>query len=50
MKQYIPTWEETQNINTNMALYGLGVIKEDDDKFHEIVIPKLNNLWNSFGR
>lgn len=46
MKQYIPTWERSKNY-ANIACAWSWSYAKDDDKFHEIVIPKLNNLWNS---
>ena len=46
MKQYIPTWENSKYY-ANMACAWSWSYEKDDDKFHEIVIPKLNNLWNS---
>lgn len=46
MKQYIPTWESSKYY-ANMACAWSWSYEKDDDKFHEIVIPKMNNLWNS---
>ncbi|HEK9616244.1 TPA: hypothetical protein SU429_002078, partial [Streptococcus equi subsp. equi] len=46
MRQYIPTWESSKYY-ANMACAWSWSYEKDDDKFHEIVIPKLNNLWNS---
>ncbi len=45
MKQYIPIWKNSKYY-ANMACAWSWSYEKDDNKFHKIVIPKLNNLWN----
>lgn len=45
MKQYITIWKNSKYY-ANMACAWSWSYEKDDNKFHKIVIPKLNNLWN----
>lgn len=45
LKQYISTWENAKNY-ADLACAWSWAYEKDDDKFNEIVVPKLNDLWN----
>lgn len=45
LKQYISTWENAKNY-ANLACAWSWVYVKDDKKFNEVVVPKLNDLWN----
>lgn len=45
LKPHIETWERAKNYS-NIACSWPWSYVEDDDKFKEAVVPKLNNLWD----
>lgn len=49
VEQHIPEWRKTANY-VNISCGWPWTYVEDDDKFNEVVVPKLNRLWNELDR
>lgn len=49
VEQHIPEWRTTANY-VNISCGWPWTYVEDDDKFNEVVVPKLNQLWDELDR
>lgn len=49
VERHIPEWRKTANY-VNIACGWPWTYVEDDDKFNDVVVPKLNRLWDELDR